>query len=87
MKNTLSAFLIAAFFACCIGCGSSGPTGEGYQFVTEYGQYLEGKAQKNQQMQIEALEKIIANDPNAVDPDGQPIKVLLDFAKEGKING
>lgn len=86
MKNTLYAFLVAAFFACCLGCGGpSGPGGEAYTHATEWNEFSQGKKEENQQMQVDALEKILAKDPAAVSPNGQPIKTLLDYAKEGKL--
>ena len=86
MKSTLYAFLVAAFFVCCLGCGGpSGPGGEGYKYATEWNEFEKGKKEQNEQMQIDALEKIIAQDPEAITPDLQPIKVYLKFAKEGKI--
>jgi len=86
MKNTLFAFLTAAFFACCIGCGPSGPGGEAYPYATEWNEYLQAKDDKSQQMQIDALQKILDKDAEAISPNGQPVKKLLEFAKDNKLS-
>ncbi|MCH2180561.1 MAG: hypothetical protein MK108_01020 [Mariniblastus sp.] len=86
MKNTLFAFLTAAFFACCIGCGPSGTGGPGYPYATEWNEFLQAKEDKNQQLQIDALQKILDKDPEARSPNMQPVKNLLKFAKENKLS-
>lgn len=86
MKSTFYAFLVAAFFACCIGCGGpSGPGGEAYPHAVEWNEYEQGKQEKNTQMQIDALQKIVDKDPEAISPNRQPIKNLLKFAKDGNL--
>ena len=85
MKNLLCAFLLAASLAICVGCGPSGTPGQAYPYAAEWTEFETAKKEKNQQMQIDALQKIVDKDPNAMSPNGQLVKTLLEFAKDGKL--
>ena len=88
MRRNVYAFMLTASLFCCLGCGNGGFNtdngGKAQPNVAEWIAFEAAKQERNVQGQIQALETILAQDPNAVDPNGLPVAELLKIKKAGK---
>ena len=88
MRRNVYTFLLTASLFCCLGCGNGGfdtdNGGKAQPNSAEWINYEAAKKERNLQGQIQALEAILAADPNAVDPNGLAASELLKIKKAGK---